>query len=235
MNHVLVVDDEAPCGPRSTPIFGGGWQVSTAGGVAEALAKFRSAPCGLVVTDMRMGDGDGLAVMQGVRQMAPETAVILLTAYGSVPEAVQTMKEGACDYLMKPVSFAQLEEAAQRILGRTSSWQEENAPEFVGRSAIFQALVAKARRVALTEADILIEAESGTGKELLARLIHRGSPRAAKPFVAVNCSAFPENLLRASCSAMCAARSPEPLRQNPGNFRWQTAARCCSTKSARCR
>ena len=70
-------------------------------------------------------------------------------------------------------------------------WQEEHAPEFVGRSAIFQALIAKARRVALTDADVLIEAESGTGKELLARLIHRNSSRGSKPFVAVNCSAFP--------------------------------------------
>ena len=119
MSHVLVVDDETSMRAALEANFRrGGWQVATAGGVAEALAKFRSAPCGLVVTDMRMGDGDGLEVMQGVRQMAPETAVIFLTAYGSVPEAVLTMKEGACDYLMKPVSFAQLEEAAQRILGR---------------------------------------------------------------------------------------------------------------------
>ncbi len=139
MSHVLVVDDETSMRAALDANFRrGGWQVATAGGVAEALAKFRSAPCGLVVTDMRMGDGDGLDVMQGVRQIAPETAVILLTAYGSVPEAVLTMKEGACDYLMKPVSFAQLEEAAQRILGQASEWQHQRAPEFVGESAVFQ-------------------------------------------------------------------------------------------------
>ena len=196
MTQVLIVDDDASMRAALDANFRrGGWQVSTAGGVAEALAKFRSAPCSLVVTDMRMGDGDGLAVMQGVRQLAPETAVILLTAYGSVPEAVQIMREGAVDYLMKPVSFTQLEETAQRILGQSSAWREQHAPEFVGSSAVFQALLAKARRVALTEADVLIEAESGTGKEILARLIHRSSSRASKPFVAVNCSAFPENLL----------------------------------------
>ena len=100
MSHVLLVDDEDSMRAALDANFRrSGWQVSTATGVAEALAKFRSAPCGLVVTDMRMGDGDGLAVMQGVRQIAPETAVILLTAYGNVPEAVHTMKEGACDYL----------------------------------------------------------------------------------------------------------------------------------------
>ncbi len=92
MSHVLVVDDEASIRTALDANFRrSGWQVSTAGGVAEALTKFRSAPCGLVVTDMRMEDGDGLAVMQGVRQIAPETAVILLTAYGSVPEAVRTI------------------------------------------------------------------------------------------------------------------------------------------------
>ena len=219
MSHVLVVDDEASMRAALDANFRrSGWQVSTAGGVEEALAKFRSAPCGLVVTDMRMGDGDGLAVMQGVRQIAPETAVILLTAYGSVPEAVQTIKEGAFDYLMKPVSFSQLEEAAQRILGRMPAWQEENAPEFVGHSAIFQALIAKARRVALTEADILVEAESGTGKELLARLIHRASSRASKPFVAVNCSAFPENLLESELFGHVRGAFTGAIAAKPGKF-----------------
>ncbi len=219
MSQVLVVDDEAAMRAALDANFRrGGWRVETAGGVSEALAKFRSAPCKLVVTDMRMGDGDGLAVMQGVRQIAPETAVILLTAYGSVPEAVLTMKEGACDYLMKPVSFAQLEEAAQRILGQAAAWQQEHAPEFVGPSAIFQALLAKARRVALTEADILIEAESGTGKELLARLIHRASARAAKPFVAVNCSAFPENLLESELFGHVRGAFTGAIAAKPGKF-----------------
>jgi DNA-binding NtrC family response regulator len=219
MSHVLVVDDETSMRAALEANFRrGGWQVATAGGVAEALAKFRSAPCGLVVTDMRMGDGDGLDVLQGVRQMAPETAVILLTAYGSVPEAVLTMKEGACDYLMKPVSFAQLEEAALRILGKASEWQHQRAPEFVGESAVFKALLAQARRVALTEADILIEAESGTGKELLARLIHRSSARASKPFVAVNCSAFPENLLESELFGHVRGAFTGAIAAKPGKF-----------------
>ena len=219
MSYVLVVDDEASMRAALEANFRrAGWQVATAGGVAEALAKFRSAPCALVVTDMRMGDGDGLDVLQGVRQMAPETAVILLTAYGSVPEAVLTMKEGACDYLMKPVSFTQLEEAAQRILGQAAEWQHRNAPEFVGESAVFQALVAQARRVALTDADILIEAESGTGKERLARLIHRSSPRAGKPFVAVNCSAFPENLLESELFGHVRGAFTGAIAAKPGKF-----------------
>jgi DNA-binding NtrC family response regulator len=219
MSHVLVVDDEASmCRALDANFRRSGWQVTTANGVADALAKFRHAPCGLVVTDMRMGDGDGLAVLQGVRQVAPETAVIFLTAYGNVSEAVMAMKEGACDYLMKPVSFEQLEQTAQRILGRGGEEVELQDAQFVGESTAFRALVAKARHVAQTDADILIEAESGTGKELLARLIHRSSPRASRPFVAVNCSAFPENLLESELFGHVRGAFTGATAAKPGKF-----------------
>ncbi len=197
MNQVLVVDDEAAMRAALEANFRHrGWKVTTAGGATEAVAKFRCAPCPLVVTDMRMPDGDGLRVMQGVREVAPQTAVIFLTAFGSVPDAVAAMKEGACDYLVKPVSFDHLQEAAQRVLGSVAL-QEANSGDtsLIGSSAALHRLIARARQVARSEADILMEAESGTGKELLARLIHNASPRRDRPFVAVNCAAFPEALL----------------------------------------
>jgi DNA-binding NtrC family response regulator len=195
VSNVLIVDDEAAMRAALQANFRRrGWRVQTAEGVGEALAKFRLAPSSLVVSDMRMPDGDGLQVMQGVRTFVPDTPVIFLTAYGSVPSAVQAIREGACDYLQKPVSFEQLEAAADRFLAPQQR-NERAGIEGVGTSPGFCSVVATAERVARTDADVLIEAESGTGKELLARLIHRASPRANNPFVAVNCSAFPENLL----------------------------------------
>lgn len=204
MNQVLVVDDEAGMRTALEATFRlHGWKVSTASGAREAVANFRSDPSPLVITDMRMPDGNGLEVMQGVRELAPRTAVIFLTAYGNVPEAVQAMKEGACDYLVKPVAFEQLQQAAHRILqddfparmNLSRKASSETSADLVGSSAIFRRAMERATQAARTDVDILVEAESGTGKEMFARLIHRCSPRRLHPFVAVNCAAFPDTLL----------------------------------------
>ncbi|HVO79394.1 MAG TPA: sigma-54 dependent transcriptional regulator [Terriglobales bacterium] len=195
MNQVLVVDDEATMRAALAASFArNGWKVETAGGTSEAVAKFRRGLHPLVVTDIRMPDGDGFAVMREVRAMSPQTAVILLTAFGSVPDAVAAMKGGACDYLVKPVAFEELERAAQRILERAQALGPERT-QLVGHSPALLRALERARQVAGTDADILIQAESGTGKELLARMVHRLSPRRDRSFVAVNCAAFPETLL----------------------------------------
>jgi DNA-binding NtrC family response regulator len=197
MYQVLVVDDEtAMRAALEANLRRQGWKVTTAGGASEALERFRLAPCPLVVTDMRMPDGDGLRVMQEVRALAPETAVIFLTAFANVPEAVKAMREGACDYLIKPISFEQLRESAARVMtSRVGKSPKLNQGDFIGSSAVTQRLIERARQVARTDADILMEAESGTGKELLARLVHHASPRSQRPFVAVNCAGFPDTLL----------------------------------------
>jgi DNA-binding NtrC family response regulator len=222
--EVLVVDDEAAMRTALEASFRrNGWSVITASGASEALAKFRSAPCPLVVTDVRMPDGGGLQVMQGVREMAPETAVIFLTAYGTVNEAVQAIKEGACDYLMKPVSFEKLRETAERVLSVARLSIKAKQPDgaagkLVGASPVFARLLEKARQVARTGADVLIEAESGTGKELVARLIHLESARREGPFVAMNCSAFPEHLLESELFGHVRGAFTGANAAKPGKF-----------------
>jgi len=228
MTQVLVVDDEAAMRTALEANFRrDGWAVTTAAGAAEAIAKFRGAPCPLVVTDMRMPDGDGLCVLQGVREIAPKTAVVFLTAFGTIPEAVLTMKEGACDYLVKPISFDALKQAARRVLedarpqesgGDDRADSDHAVEQFTGSSPAFRRLLERARQAAASEADILIEAESGTGKELLARFIHRSSPRRSRTFVAVNCAAFPEALLESELFGHVRGAFTGATNARPGKF-----------------
>jgi DNA-binding NtrC family response regulator len=221
---VLVVDDEAGMRAALEASFRrSGWNVTTACGTGEALEKFRRTPCPLVVTDVRMPDGDGLQVMQGVREMAPSTAVIFLTAYGTVTDAVEAIKEGACDYLTKPVSFDRLREAAERVLavagGSRKAAQKNASPvELIGHSPVFMRLLDRVRQLARTPADVLIEAESGTGKELIARMIHRSSTRRDGPFVAVNCSAFPHELLESELFGHVRGAFTGAAASKPGKF-----------------
>jgi DNA-binding NtrC family response regulator len=183
------------------------------------MERFRSSPFPLVITDMRMPDGDGLGVMQHVRALAPGTAVIFLTAYGNVPEAVLAMQQGACDYLVKPVSFEQLRQAAVRVMGSAAASAKDTHPEgIVGHSARLRELIERACQVAKSDADVLIMAESGTGKELLAQFIHRASPRRHYPFVAVNCAAFPETLLESELFGHVRGAFTGAVATRPGKF-----------------
>jgi DNA-binding NtrC family response regulator len=199
-----------------------GWQVDTANGMTEAMAKFRQKKHPLIVTDIRMPDGDGFGVMQQARSLSPQTAVILLTGFGNVPEAVTAMQDGACDYLTKPVAFEKLELTAQRVLKRIGSDQHGAASasceELVGHSPALRRSLERAQQAAASDADILIQAESGTGKELLARMIHRLSPRHGHPFVAVNCAAFPETLLESELFGHSKGAFTGALNARAGKF-----------------
>jgi DNA-binding NtrC family response regulator len=201
-SSVLVVDDEPGMRTALRANFQlHGWRVETATGVHEAGRALERARFDLVVSDIRMRDGDGFAVLCSVLKSYPGAAVILLTAFGSVPEAVESMRSGAFDYLTKPISFDQLQAAATRVMQRISEKATSKKPAaiareaIIGRSPLLLQTLQRARAAASTGADVLIEAESGTGKELLARFIHESSDRGSKPFVAVNCAALPEHLL----------------------------------------
>ena len=205
---VLVVDDEP--GMRTAlraNFLRYGWHVETANGVSDAAHAVELKSFDLVVSDVRMRDGDGFELLCSVQKNSPDTAVILLTAFGSVPEAVESMRNGAFDYLTKPVSFEQLQAAATRVMQRinestpSAKVQIKAQPSsfatagIVGRSPMLLQALQRARAAASTDADVLIEAESGTGKELMAKFIHQNSDRKSRPFIAVNCAAVPEHLL----------------------------------------
>jgi DNA-binding NtrC family response regulator len=205
---VLVVDDEP--GMRTAlraNFLRYGWRVETASGVRDAAHACELKSFDLIVSDVRMRDGDGFELLCSVQKNSPNTAVILLTAFGSVPEAVESMRNGALDYLTKPVSFEQLQAAAARVMQQINESAAANKTPvsipatsmvtagIVGRSPVLLQALQRARAAASTDADVLIEAESGTGKELMAKFIHQNSDRSRKPFIAVNCAAVPEHLL----------------------------------------
>ena len=197
---VLITDDEPGLRLALRANFlRQGWHVETASCLSEALVWLGCRTFDLVLCDVRMNDGTGFEVMEAVRQCRTETAFLFLTAYASVPEAVRAMQGGAVDYLTKPICFEQLFDVATRVLnGRsrpTATVSVPNAGGMVGRSRALQAALGRARAAAESDADVLIEAESGTGKELLARMIHDSSTRRNKPFIAINCAALPEALL----------------------------------------
>jgi len=198
LRSVLVVDDEPGIRMALKANFEReGWQVETAAGASEAVRKCGQTRFPLMVTDVCMPDGDGLELMRQVRAVNASTAVIVLTAFGTVAQAVQAMHNGACDYLTKPFSFEQLQSAVERVM-RNSGGGHSSRPartEIVGQSAALMRVLDRARLAAQTDADVLVEAESGTGKELLARFIHEASQRRKESFIAVNCAAVPEPLL----------------------------------------
>jgi DNA-binding NtrC family response regulator len=219
---VMVVDDEPGIRTALRANFlRHGWRVETASGVREALRNLESREFDLVVTDMRMPDGSGMEVMRAARKASPATAVILLTAYGTVSDAVTAMRDGALDYVTKPIPFDRLQETAAQVIKRAKQSTPEpieTSGPIVGRSPLLLRALQRARAAATTGADVLIEAESGTGKELLAKFIHDGSDRYGKPFIAVNCAAVPEALLESELFGHGRGAFTGAIANRPGKF-----------------
>lgn len=218
MKRLLIADDDAGMRAALEARFRRrGWLVDVAVNGTEALQKFRAGLHSLVITDVRMPGRDGFELMREVQSSSARTAVILLTAYGCVPDAVEAMRNGACDYLVKPVCFEKLELAVEQVLRRAGELGKDTET-LIGHSPAWEGALERARQAASTDADVLIEAESGTGKELIARLIHRLSHRKAGPFVALNCTAFPETLLESELFGHARGAFTGAVGARPGKF-----------------
>jgi len=201
-SRLLVVDDDADMlRLLSMRLQSAGYRVSTAASAEAALAQLEVERPQLVISDVRLPGKDGLALFDEVRRRHPALPVILLTAHGTIPDAVEATARGVFTYLTKPYDGKELlDKIAQALaLGApaaTSTHADESwRAEIISRSSRMADLLAEARMVARSDASVLLRGDSGTGKELLARAIHRASTRAAKPFIAVNCGAIPEALL----------------------------------------
>lgn len=212
--HILVIDDEPDLRTLyELTLLREGYQVDAAGTVAAAQAQLADKRFDAVITDMRLPDGNGLDVLQALAQQGRSERCVMITAYGSPENAVEALKAGAFDYLTKPVDLKRFRSvvasaieqartpphALRRLpLQRAAPGSDAGAQalqRLVGESEAMRAVKARIDKVARSMAPVLVRGESGSGKELAARAIHACSHRSAGPFVAVNCSAIPENLL----------------------------------------
>ncbi|HEY8554223.1 MAG TPA: response regulator, partial [Burkholderiales bacterium] len=201
--QILIVDDDVGLLKLlAMRLNAAGYSVDTAESGEQALARLAAGQPRLVIADLRMEGMDGMALYGAIHERYPTLPVIILTAHGTIPEAVEATKRGVFGFLTKPFDSKGLLRAVEQAL-RLSAGSAPAEPaadrewrsEIISQSAVMEELLQQARLVADSEAAVLIQSESGTGKELLARAIHKASRRRDRPFVAMNCSAIPESLL----------------------------------------
>ncbi len=200
--RILIVDDDPDLLRLLTfRLEGADYAVDSADSAERALARLSVAIPQLVITDLRMSGMDGMALFENIHKSNPALPVIILTAHGTIPDAVAATQRGVFGYLTKPFDSKDLLQQVERAValsgGRTSKVNGEAdwRAGIITRSLAVESILGKAKLVAGSDASVLVRGESGTGKELLARAIHKASPRSAKPFVAINCGAIPEQLL----------------------------------------
>ena len=196
--HILIVEDRASLRRMMRrALEQEGYDVTAADSAAGGCRLLAERTFDLVLTDLKLGDGTGIEVLADCRRRQSEVPVVVLTAFGTVQAAVEAMKLGAADFLEKPVELDELFELVGSYLdlGGEKRFEVPGAAPIIGRHPKLAAALRLLKKVAVTESTVLLTGESGTGKELFARAVHGLSPRAAGPFVAVNCAAIPESLM----------------------------------------
>lgn len=226
--RILLVDDDADLLLLiSMRLKSKGYEVASVNSGAKALAQLPVIRPHVVVTDQRMPGMDGLALFEAIQKRQPQLPVIVLTAHGTIPDAVEATRRGIFSYLVKPfdanILLDNIDKAMQQGMYHQSadtpsqvdeSWREE----ILSKSAAMESLLQQAHATAVTDVSILIQSQTGTGKELLARAIHKASPRAAEPFVAFNCAAIPESLIESELFGHAAGAFTGATRAHAGLF-----------------
>lgn len=207
MDSILLVEDKAELREMLATALGRmGYEVSPAAGVPDALAALRKRRFSAVLTDLKLPPGSGMDVLHAALETDSGIPVVIMTAFGSIAEAVAAMRDGAYDFIQKPIDLEYLKHLLGRALERQQLLRENivlkedfarryGFPRIVGEHPAIQVAAREMQRIAPTDTTVLLLGESGTGKELFARAIHQLSPRAEKPFVALNCAAIPETLV----------------------------------------
>jgi len=219
--RLLVVDDDPGLLRLLTiRLRAENYEVEAVESAAAALAALTRVRPDLVITDLRMDQMDGIGLLKEIQARAPGLRVIILTAHGTIPDAVQATQSGAFAFLTKPVEKQELLEKVQKALKVSgfSGTDEEWRSDLVTRSALMEERLAQANMVAGTDARVMITGDSGTGKEVLARAIHKASPRRNRPFVAINCSAMAENLLESELFGHVKGAFTGAIREHKGLF-----------------
>jgi two-component system response regulator AtoC len=229
--NVLLVDDEPDIGlAAGDALRDAGHRVSVATSGAQALEMIGKQVFDVMICDVRLPGVDGLTLFRRTRQESPDTAVILMTAFAAVQDAVAAVKDGAHDYLTKPFDIDEITLRVQRIgehrallreLDEARAQLAEHSADetVIGRSTQMLRLMDRVNTIATSHAPVLIRGESGTGKELVAKALHERGPRRGKPFVAVNCAAFPDTLLEAELFGHERGAFTGAVRRRDGRFR----------------
>jgi len=223
---VLVVDDEINMRRiLEASLSREGYKVMTAGNGFEACQVMNSDPAHVVITDLRMPEMDGLQLLEEMNRHHPDVPVIMITAHGTVENAVEAMKSGAFDYVSKPFEMDELrlimsKACAVYHLNRSELHQQEVVADggLVAASQQLKSVLDMVRKVAGSPSTIIISGESGTGKELIAQLIHNLSPRQSKPFIKINCTAIPETLLESEFFGYEKGAFTGAVTSKPGRF-----------------